>query len=107
MRPEPLLIETMHPVVRDYILWALATFPDETLEQQAIHLVKETRELCADSTPEEMADVAMLSLLIFFRTQKLAQRRGVNLQEAFAKKLAVNKKRTWIRSKDGDYNHER
>jgi hypothetical protein len=102
-----MLIDTVHPVVRAYVLWALATFPDETLEQQAIHLVKETKELATGPTAEEMADVAMLSLLIFFRTQKLAKANGVDLLTAFAEKLTINRNRRWVRSPDGDYNHER
>lgn len=98
----------------DCIRWALATFPDETLTQQAIHLTKETLELeaaLATGTPEpgeawdEFADVFMLASLIAHRARALAARSGVDLTDALAAKLGINRSRKWVRTPDGDYQH--
>ena len=99
------------------VRWALATFPDETLTQQAIHLTKEALELesaiAAGWAPEytavadELADVYMLGRLITHRVEALARRLQVDLPTALLLKLAVNRSRTWTRTADGDYQHVR
>ena len=96
------------------VRWALATFPDETITQQAIHLTKEALELEASlatgrdgGAGEELADVYMLGRLITHRVEALARRAGVDLAQALLLKLTVNRGRTWARTAEGHYQHVR
>lgn len=92
--------------VMDYIAWARATFPEETLAQQGLHLWRETRELEASpASPDELADVFMMASLIRYRVRLEALRAGVDLEDAVAKKLEKNRRRTWVRTPEGDYQH--
>lgn len=92
--------------VREANTWALATFPDETMQQQAIHLVRECEE-AAHAHGEELADVYMLATLIARRAELIAEQGGVDLEAEVRKKLAVNRRRKWERTPDGDYQHVR
>jgi hypothetical protein len=90
------------------IVWALATFPDESIREQAIHLVKEAQELEGaepGEVAEELADCLMLASLIVHRLYLLAVNGDVDIVPAILKKLAKNKTRRWVRTPDGDYQH--
>lgn len=94
--------------IGEYLEWALKTFPDETLVQQATHLLKETKELEESGDIEEMVDVYMIACLIKHRVEFLSKttfHMGCEFEKAFVEKLAKNKKRRWARSADGDYQH--
>jgi hypothetical protein len=104
-------------VLEEYLAWALETFPEETLIQQAIHLVKETKELdeLEAGGPgkdrhrllEERADVAFIAVLIACRIIERCENEGIGLGlvQAMATKLDRNKRRRWGRTEDGDYQH--
>lgn len=95
--------------MNEYINWALSTFPDETLSQQATHLLKETKELEAQpNSLEEAVDVAFLCALIGHRAVCLARDSGHYWEDFLAAcraKLDKNKGRRWVRTPDGDYQH--
>jgi hypothetical protein len=104
-------------VLEEYLTWALETFPDETLIQQAIHLVKETKELdeLESNAPvkdrhrllEERADVAFIAVLIACRIIERCHEEGLDwgLIQAMVTKLDRNRRRRWARTPDGDYQH--
>ncbi len=76
-------------VMAEATAWADETFPNATAHSRAAHLLKEAKELAAHPTdPAEMADIALL-------LGHLAAGVGVNLAEAAARKLAVNRARQW------------
>lgn len=77
--------------IRDYLRWAVETFPEGTAESGAKHLAKEIAELLASGSPEEMADCFMLLLFI-------AHKKGLDatlLLAAAQRKFKINKTRTW------------
>jgi len=92
--------------LQEYFRWALMTFHDETIAQQATHLVKECRELEERPTShEELADVFMMASLIAYRALLQSLGLGYDMQKAVVNKLATNRARKWRRTPDGDYQH--
>jgi NTP pyrophosphatase (non-canonical NTP hydrolase) len=71
------------------VVWAGETFPHQTLQSKANHLMREARELAADPTDQaEMADVLIL-------LAGLASIAGVDLERAVREKLAILRTRQW------------
>lgn len=69
--------------------WAAETFPGQTAESKAEHLLDEAGELLKDPTSgEEMADVLILLL-------NLAQMGDIDLLQEVHKKMAKNRARQW------------
>lgn len=76
-------------VLREARAWQSIQFPEATPESCARHLRREARELVERPLePHEWAD----ALMLVFCGAELA---GVDLAEAVAEKLAINKARKW------------
>ena len=86
---ERMATPSLESILDDVAEWADATFPTSTDATWAQHLRREATELAADpSNPAEMADVLML-------LASIAARYRVNLAEAVAAKMAINRTREW------------
>lgn len=71
------------------IRWQREAFPNATAESSALHLAREAHELVSDPhDAEEMADCLFMLL-------QVADRSGVDLWAAAARKLEVNRAREW------------
>lgn len=79
-------------------------FTNETPVEQCLLLGEEVGELfkavrkCSDIKTDEKADCGSIDIEladIFIYTCCLANRYGIDLEEAFKKKEEINKKRTW------------
>lgn len=92
-------------VLTEYMGWALETFPDETIEEQAIHLRKELAELRLSGEAEELADCLMLAHLVNLRLLWTARDVSFDVVEEIRRKLEVNRRRKWVRTSEGDYQH--
>lgn len=85
-RPSVLTLDTL---AQDIWGWARETFPQSTAESWSRHLLKEAHELAAEPTNgEEMADV-------FHLLVSAARVAGVDLASEVARKLTINRNRTW------------
>lgn len=86
--------------------WSLETFPEATALSSILKLKEEADEIEFDIVSgviivEEYAD----ALMCLFDS---AGRQGISVQDifdAFERKLAVNKSRTWIKNPDNTYSH--
>lgn len=94
--------ESLEEVMADVVAWQNIQFPDSNPSSIAAHLLEEAYELYYEPTnAEEIADVMML-------LTGLCARNGVNLTEALARKLKINKARTWGEPQpNGVINHVR
>ena len=105
-------VQHLDDLFEEIRVWQQATFPEATLEGSSEHLVDEADEgdtsiwLSIDEPTygavvgEELADV-------LFMVIQCAWQADVNLAEALAAKLAVNRARTWQPANDGVVEHER
>jgi hypothetical protein len=73
----------------EIVAWQRATFPHGTAASAADHLLREAVEL--QDVPTDADEIADVFLLIV----GVADRAGVNLADAVARKLAINRARTW------------
>lgn len=94
--------KSLEEVMADVVAWQNFQFPDSNPKSIAAHLLEEAHELYDDPTnAEEMADVMMLLTGLCART-------GVNLTEVLARKLKINKARSWEQPQaNGVINHVR
>lgn len=96
IRSAATLLDAVTPQV---IAWQRATFPSEEVGgilPAATHLLREVREIEADpENAEEWADAYMLTLSVQDRLKYGALRRGFHLGTEIARKLEINKSRSW------------
>lgn len=92
-------------VLTEYMAWALETFPEETIEEQAIHLRKELAELRLSGEAEELADCLMLAHLVNLRLLWQARDAPFDVVAEVRRKLEINRRRKWVRTPEGDYQH--
>lgn len=79
----------LEALTAEIVAWQRETFPHGTAESVVAHLIKEVVELAkAPRDPSEIADC-------YFLVVGAADRAGVNLVDAVADKLAVNRSRVW------------
>lgn len=79
----------LYEVLAEVRAWQRVQFPESTPESSTAHLVREARELAErPHEPSEYADVLML----LWCAADLA---GIDLAEATAQKLQVNRARRW------------
>ena len=85
----PELVGGLDATVAAITRWQRETFPDVPVTDIVAHLLEEVHELVAKpNDPLEIADVVMLAVC-------LADRQGVDLNQALQDKLKINQSRTW------------
>lgn len=97
---------TLIELEAERLSWSLVTFPEATAVSSLRKLESEIKEIEYDiehgkRRPEEYAD----ALMCLF---DVAGRSGISVVEiinAFAAKLEVNKRRQWIKNPDNSYSH--
>ena len=74
-------------------------FPDRTDGSMYLKLYAETAEVIAsDGEPDEVADIFILWL-------DYAKRKGIDIEAAINKKLAILEERSWRKDANGVYSH--
>jgi len=88
-------------ILRDFLPWAVATFPESTPRSCVEHLRREVRELIElldrdrGSARDLAEDVGLEVADCVFLLADLCQRRGIDLVAALEEKLAIVKTRRW------------
>lgn len=108
--------------------WHIKTFPDATLESQLLKLNEEFKEYIESPSREEcikeLADIYIVnqalsrwnceigevlfnSLWLYYNEVKSNKAiTPLEMYEAIANKMKINKQRVWKKNKDGVYHHE-
>lgn len=93
--------KSLDQLIQEIVAWQRETFKDGTEEGRIEHFKKEIDEYLADpSNGEEASDVFMLFIAII-------SNRGIDLNAEAARKLAINKQRTWVKNDQGFSEHVR
>lgn len=95
--------------------WSKDVFPDLTLEKQLLKLEEELNEEKQAQTPEDLigerADVYIVASILWKRFNSTIGQDYCDMydfqyiKEAARKKLEINKKRVWMKTKEGMYHH--
>lgn len=96
--------KSINEVAADIHSWANSVFPNRTPQETFSKLVfEEIPEIFKCQNNEEFADEYADSLILLL---DLALMRGVNVQQAIDRKMAVNRGRTWkLNPHTGIHNH--
>lgn len=95
------VIETIDTVALGIKSWADQAFPDRTDASMYLKLYGEIAEMIAARGPEVEDEVADLLILIL----DFAKRKGIDIEAALARKMKINRERTWVKTDAGTFQH--
>lgn len=89
----------MSRILEDWIVeitgWQDKTFPQATPLSAAIHLTREALEVQASAKAGQLDELASELADVFLLTVGVAHLSGIDLEEAVARKMAINRNRVW------------